>query len=110
MATFTGAGQYIPHGVNESNLVVVGHTLAQPLAAADILDLSLPSGVDKDFLPISIRAYSTATPAVELAGPGNANIGITNHNRTTGVTRITAAGAGIATGSKLLLWYSYAPA
>jgi hypothetical protein len=108
MTAFAGNGQYIPHGVNESNIVVVAHTLAQALAAGDTLDLTLPAGVDKDFLPSSVKAFSTATPAVELTGAGNANLSVTNHNRSTGVTRLTAAGAGIAISARLIIWYSYA--
>jgi hypothetical protein len=108
MPDYSANGQYVPHGVNEANFVLVSHTLAQALGAGDTLNLRLPDGVDSDLLPISLRAYSVATPAVELAGAGNANLAITNHNRSTGITRLTAGGAGVATGAKIILWYSYA--
>jgi hypothetical protein len=109
MAAYTGNSQYVPHGPNESNFVIVTHKLVQALAAADTLDLTLPSGVDKDLVPVTHpRVYSTATPSVELGGPANANLAVTNHNRSTGVTRLTAAGAGIAIGADIVLLYTYA--
>ncbi len=107
MAQQTINGQYIPHGVNESNINVVTCKLTAILPAADTLDLALPSGVDKDLLPVFLRAYSNATPAVDL-NVGGANIAITNHNRSTGITRLTATGAGLAAGTILVLGYSYA--
>jgi hypothetical protein len=110
MAAFTGTSNYTPHAPNESNFVMINYTLPQALAAGDTLDLTLPAGVDKDVLPVNVRAYSTATPAVELTGAGNANLAITNHNRTTGITRLTAAGAGIAINARLILFYSIAQA
>lgn len=107
MAAKTANGQYVPHGVNESNINVVTLKLPEALAAADTLDVSLPSGMDKDHLPISFRVFSPATPSLDL-NLGGANLSITNHNRSTGVTRLTAAGAGIAAGSDLVLMYVYA--
>lgn len=107
MTAVAATGQYVPHGVNESNLAVVTLKLGTALAAADTLDITLPSGMDKDFVPISFRVYSAATPAVNL-NVAEANLSITNHNRSTGVTRLTAASAGIAINADIVLQYVYA--
>lgn len=110
MAAYAQNAQIIPHGVNESNIRLVTVTLTAALAVGDTLDVTLPTGVDKDLLPVSVRAYSNATPSVELTGAGNQNLAITNHNRTTGITRLTAAGSGIAINARLILWYTLAQA
>lgn len=105
MASQTPTGTYVHRGVNDSNDVVVVVTLTSALASGETLDITLPTPVDSDLVPVWFRAYSTATPAVELSGPAEANLSITNHNQTTGVTRLTGAAAGIADAALVLVGY-----
>jgi hypothetical protein len=107
MAATTQTALYVPQGVNESNIALISFLLTTALAAGDTLDLTLPAGVDKDLLPQTLRVYSVATPAVDL-NVASANLSVTNHNRTTGVTRLTAASAGIAAGSSVTILYTVA--
>jgi hypothetical protein len=44
-----------------------------------------------------------------LTGAGNANLAITNHNRSTGVTLLTAAAAGVASGARVVVAYGPLP-
>ena len=96
-------------GLNRESKAVLAATLTSTLASGETLDMTLPDTIDPDLVPVWFRAYNQATPAVELSGPAEANLRITNHNRTTGVTRLTGAGAGIASGSHVLVGYAAAP-
>lgn len=109
MASQAHNGAYVAHGLSESNQCVMEVTLSSALAAGQTLDITLPLGVDDDMLPCWFRAYSDATPNVDL-NPAEANLVITNHNRSTGVTRLTGAAAGIADGAKILVGYCAASA
>lgn len=95
----------VHRGVNGSNARTVSVTLTSALSSGQTLDIQLDAAEGLDLVPIAFRAYSNATPAVELSGPAEANLRITNHNRTTGLTRLTAAGAGIADAAIVIVEY-----
>lgn len=95
-------------GLNGENIVVIGHDVAEAVTSGNSLAITLPDGVSKDLVPIAVVAYSDATPAVEGISAG-ANAKITSHNRTTGVTTLTAASSGIAKDARLVLLYVPCP-
>lgn len=101
MTAKAASGTYVPHGLNEANKNYVS-VVAPALAAADTLDVTLPTNIDPTCLPTSVSAYTDATPNVRVVA---ADLIITNHNQTTGVTRLTAANSGVAAGSIILLEY-----
>lgn len=105
MASQTVSGAVVGQGYNEGNDVVITATLTSALSSGQTLDIQLPDAVPPDLVPVWFRAYSGATPAVELSGAAEANLRITNHNRSTGLTRLTGAGAGVADGAKVVIGY-----
>lgn len=105
MASQALASVPVPQGVNGSNRIVAKVVLTSTLASGETLDITLSAQEGRDLAPIAFRAYSAATPAVELSGPAEANLRITNHNRTTGVTRLTGAAAGVASGATVVVEY-----
>jgi hypothetical protein len=101
MASHAVTGAYVPMGVNQGNMFFVSAVLTEALANGNTFDITLPAGVDKDAIPMSVVCYAFATPTYTL----DADIGaITTHNITTGVTRITATG-NVASGSIVRLGY-----
>lgn len=102
MADYPVNGEYVAHGLNEGNRNVIKHTLAQALADTDTLTVTLPTEIPPDSLPMSVQAYTPATPAVRQT-----TLAITSHNKTTGVTVLTASGA-VADGSEVLVDYAAA--
>ena len=101
MSAFTGTSKSQHLGQNRSNLVLIEHVVTDTMANTDTLDLTLPSGIDPDMYPISCIAYAALSTTRAI----NSNIGITNHNPSTGVTRLTATGAVVA-GATIALLYS----
>ena len=93
MGSHAVTGAYVPQGVNQGNLIVVEAVLTEALANGNTFDVTLPAGVDKDALPLSVVAYTFSTPTYTR----DADIGvITSHSITTGVTRVTASGDVVA--------------
>jgi hypothetical protein len=98
MANTNINGIYLGHGLNENRRNVVQVT-APLMANTDTLTVTLPSGVDKSSLPQSLSVFNSATPSVALI-----TLAVTSHNKTTGVTVLTASGA-VAVGSTVTVDY-----
>jgi hypothetical protein len=106
MAARAQTGVAVPRGLNGGNVVIISITLAQALVDVDTLDVTLPANVDDDLVPMFHKVYSNATPAVDLSSA----LTVTNHNRTTGVTRFDVGAAGVADQARLTIWYGPANA
>jgi len=102
MASQAVTAKYVPKGVNGSNDAIVRAEVPAALAAADTLSVTRPAGMDPNLIPTGAVCYGP------LAGsyPIDADIALTSHNPTTGVTVLTASGAGIVAGSFVLLRYA----
>lgn len=99
MAAFTGAVKVVNKTPNNAAPFYVEHFMsAQALANTDTLDITVPSDY-KDWVPVSVLAISPATPRVVQA-----TLAATNHNVSTGVTRLTATGP-VAINSTILVGY-----
>lgn len=79
--------------------VMVESELQQALANTDTIGVKAPTGYE-DWVPINVTCFSNASPRVRQA-----NIAITNHNTSTGVTTLTASGA-VADSSTILVEYA----
>ena len=102
MASHTVNGSPIPHGLNQSNLRMHRAVTEQVLANGEILSVQIP--LDWDYVPVGMICYAKAGDVYTR----DADIGvITDHDKSTGITRITAAGA-VAAGS--LVYLQYLPA
>lgn len=99
MAAYTGTLKYSYKGVNEVGPAYCEHVLAQALANPDTLSLTAPAGLE-DWVPVSIAIFSPAAPRVPQT-----NWVLTSHNKTTGVTVLTANGA-VAIGSSVHVVYA----
>lgn len=119
LATFTtqsATGQYIPQGVNGSNLVQIKVTIPAAMTATQTLGVQLPNDVDFGFLPIA-EGGDTSTTGLQVVNitppaspPGSytynvtAGFQVTSHNSSTGITTLTAMGS-ISAGDIIFLWY-----
>jgi len=102
MASHAVTGKYVPVGVSQQNIFFVKATLAQALANAETFDITVPAGTSPSAWPVGMICYNPLGGGVYAR---DADIGvITNHNPTTGVTRITASGD-VADASVVILIY-----
>lgn len=102
MASHAVTGKYVPFGVNQQNVFYVRATLTEALGNGNTFDITLPAGVDKDALPVTMICYAPLGGGVYTL---DADIGaITTHTPATGVTRVTATG-NVADASILVLTY-----
>lgn len=86
-------------GVNNAAPLVVQHELEQALVAADTLTMQAPAGF-YDWVPQLVGVFTIADPRVSQI----ANIAITNHDKDTGVTTLTASG-GVSDDAQIVLAY-----
>lgn len=103
LATFTAfdgqaTSKVVYKGVNDLVPMVVEHELVQALANTDTLTMKTPAGYE-DYVPQLIGVWSNAAPRLPQT-----NIALTSHNRTTGVTTLTASGV-VADNSTVVLAY-----
>ncbi len=88
MTAYNGSLSVIPRLQN--NLIAVQATNgSQALANTDTLDITLPTGMDGNFAPVAIQAYTKSGNVYTPAG----NYALTNHDSSTKKTRLTASGA-----------------
>jgi len=99
MADFPLTAVVTPAGLNEQNRFVSRHVLGTALAGSDTLTITLPDTVPNDAVPHKVSVFTDATPALP-----NTQLAITSHNKTTGVSVLTAGGA-VPVGSTVLVEY-----
>ena len=88
MAAYNGTLSVIPRLQN--NLVAVQATNgSQALSNTDTLDVTLPTGMDGNFVPVGMVVYSKSGTAYTAL----TTLAITSHDSSTKKTRLTASGA-----------------
>ena len=102
MSTYSATASYLPGGVNRANLFAIIVTMPA-MTVGQTIDVTLPDGVPKDALPLGPPQSFSLSGDVYTK---DTDVGdVTTHNRSTGVTTITATGT-ITVGEKMLLLYA----
>lgn len=99
-AAYSGlaSSKAVHKGTNDLIPQLVEHELQQALVNTDTITIQAPAGMYA-FVPQLVGVWSAAAPRVPQT-----NIGITNHDTSTGVTTLTATGA-VADNSTITLAY-----
>ncbi len=99
MTVFTGTASILPVGVNGGNSFAV-ELITESMGASDTLNVTIPSALPPDALPVSAICYSAPSSSVctVLA------VALFSHNIATGLT-ILNSDATIAAGSKVIIVY-----
>jgi hypothetical protein len=101
MADVPVNGVYSGQGVNESNFAIIEVELETALSTSDTVTLTLPANVPDDLVPISMACYDNAAPRASET----ADLAVTSHNISTGVTILTASAA-VADSSTIVMLYA----
>ena len=89
-------------GVNDLVAIVAEYEVQSAIAAGETLTLVLPDHLDKDYVPVSFKAWSNAAPRVPVVA---ADLLLTSHDILSGATVLTAANAGVPDDSTVVILY-----
>jgi hypothetical protein len=102
MAAYTATATHIPAGINRGNYRHVKVVVPTAMVNTDTLTVAAPAGTDWTLVPFAIKTYTlSGTTYTCLAD----TVAVTTHDISTGITVLTASGAGAAQFAKIVIEY-----
>ena len=102
MTNYAATATHLPDGVNRANRRLAKAVVPTAMSSSDTLTITAPAGADWSLVPIALETYTlSGTTYTRLAD----TLTVTTHVITTGVTVLTANGAGAAQYAKVIIDY-----